>query len=190
MRLIASVAVLIGLNSIATGQTYVLEGQIISGTTLFTVDEPRPGIVFDGMGYPEGGYPVDYSGLLSVNADQGLWTFGFSATDDLETVDHTVDGPSAAEELPTNVLLASTTDLTIDFNSGFGWTTDFELEIDLPSETGSWTWSQDCAFCDLAWALPGATATVTSVTVVPEPTSVTLLLVGLVGVRLVSRRRN
>src|SRR5690606_40864720 len=98
----------------ATGQTFRLEGQITSGTTLFTVDELFYETQYDGIGFPEGGYPVDYVAFLTLNAEQQSWDFRFQATDALETVEHFVSAPLTSETTFANRILSTADALAID----------------------------------------------------------------------------
>lgn len=178
MRILAILAILASSSTMACGQTFLLEGQILSGTTLFTINEPDMGTEFGGFGFPEGGYPVPYTATLEADANSDLWDFSFAATDAVETVGLIVDGPSAVDMGDTNTVVSTPKNLTIEFSRFLTFGTNFNLELDLLNETGTWTWTEFCPVCDLARALPSATASVTSIQIVPEPHSLILAFAG------------
>lgn len=189
MRVLIVLVACVSSATTATGQTFLLEGEILSGTTLFTVNEPIRETDYGGLGFPEGGYPVSYAAIIDVEADDELWTFSFNATDAVETVLRGVDGPSTSNLGNRNEVLVTPSRLKIDFHRFSTFGTSFELDIDLSNETGSWSWGEFCPVCDLSHALPSAKASVTSVRVVPEPHSLLLCLGGLAVTASVARYR-
>ena len=126
-----------------------------------------------------GGYPVEYQATLVVDQAVGLWAFDFSATDAVQTVQHIVDGPMNSDRGTTNGIVLTEDRLDLDFFRFASRTTSFDLMLDFQSEAGSWNWNQDCPVCDLLFALPSATATISSIRVVPEPhSSVVMFIIG------------
>ena len=184
MRIVMTLALLVTFASLARGQTYLLEGEISSGTTLFSIDEPTLGTGFNGFGFPEGGYPVEYRATFVVDTDTDIWAFAFTATDAAETVLHIVDGPSPLDTAVTNEVMSTPTQLSIEFHRFSHIGTTFNLSVDLVDMTGAWNWSEDCPVCDLIYTLPSAEATVASIQVVPEPRSFQLILSCLVALPL------
>lgn len=169
MRGIVTIAFVFSSTQALLGQTYLLEGQISSGTTLFTANEPWIGTGFNELGYPKGGYPVPYIAVLLADVEKGFWEFSFRTTDDVEKVVHVVDGPSEADLGTTSQLLVNSDRVSIEFFRFSGVSTLFSLDLDLEQETGSWEWVEDCPVCDLVFAMPSAVATVSSIQIVPEP---------------------
>jgi len=171
-------------------QEYRVQGEIVIGTSLFPTDTVQAGVDFNEYGLPEGGYPIDFRAWLSIDQLAGVWQFRFESTDLLQTVMHTVDGPTTSDDGSQIELAISDQGVTIDFNS-FGTnaiSTDFALQLDFTSQTGSWSWTEDCPPCDLIVALPSAVGTVSTIWIVPEPSSIVLLFcVAFNG--LLSRRR-
>lgn len=175
--------------SLAYGQTYMLKGQIINGTSLFTVNEPKFETEYDRFGYPEGGYPVDFEAKLVVDPNLGLQEFNFSATDDVETV----YGGAVGDQLPnsgnTNNLLISDSHLSFEYMEHNGFFSRLVVDLDLETQSGIWTLNTFCPECDTVYALPSAYAEVTSMHVVPEPTYYAFAMVTLSSLLLCRRWR-
>lgn len=181
------IAVLFGCASSATlGQSFLLEGQITNGFSLFSQEEPTAGLESHEFGLPEGGYPVDYSAMLSVDTEAEFWTFSFNASDESETVLHNVSGPTLSSEISKNEISVTSGQVAIDFSSFF---TDFSINVDLELKAGTWQWAQDCPVCDLQFVPPGASASITSVREIPEPATATLVAFACSATLRVRRRR-
>jgi hypothetical protein len=166
--------VVISSSCIAEANTiYTIEGQITGGMSLFP-----PALFFlddDGIlqpilpfpeptdyGVPSGGYPVDYTAQLEIS-NTGGWSFDFFVRDEADQRHYSVAWRE--QSVWTNVVATTHETAIIDFD---GWYDRFDIDLDLLNETGAWSWSEHCPECFNIFDLPSATATVTSIEIVPE----------------------
>jgi hypothetical protein len=152
----------LALPSFASAQTgYLLKGEITNGSTLFPDQfiSSLPAAVY---GDPPEGYPIDYVGRLRVTPDND-WRFNFTAI----ASDQQVTLFLAPPVEPTLTLTSDR--LTIRSFIGTTFVESFDLDLNLESGVGDWSWVQDCFVCDLAYPLPSAFGTVTSVDIFAIP---------------------
>lgn len=184
----------------AAGQTFLIEGQITRGGL-------RSGLaVVDGfidirrVVYEN--YPIDYSATLVLDGQSSSWDFRFeydsvaSETDDLKyNVNSSPRNPQASpieytphmlNRVNQNQVLVSEASISIAFDDLSVYTESFDLEMDLDTGLGSWGWLKSCPVCSTT-GLPSAYATITSVQLIPEPSSLALL--SLAGGALLNRTR-
>ena len=148
-----SIVFLLLSSAVVAQSRYEIKGELTDGDSLFPeFDRNTP---WEEYGDPPNGYPVDYGGVLDILADN-TWSFAFTAIDQDQVAAHVISSNRAS----TIELRAS--DLTIDHFDGHSFLEQFELSLNLESGTGNWRWQQDCPVCDLAYPLPGASATITS----------------------------
>lgn len=165
MRRILITAILLAVPSTALAQEYLLKGEITDGSTLFSVSENvQWSIPWEVYGDPSDGYPIDYVARLNSSPDASDWTFHFAAKSSLDGnqthVATIVGDPS---------MIDASESLSITSIVGRSFLERFDLDLNLLEGSGSWSWSVDCPACDLAFPLPNATATVTSID--PAPTA-------------------
>ena len=152
------VAAFVSLPVFANAQTrYVLQGEITDGASLFPEHErPRP--PWEEYGDPAEGYPIDYAARLDVWAEDD-WRFNFTALAADEQTTHFTAPPLR----PT--LEFAEESLEIHQTIALGFAEFFDLSLDFQTGLGDWNWEQDCFDCLLAYPLPSASATVTSISV-------------------------
>ncbi len=157
------------------GAIYELEGQVTAGASLFPPVVKDLSIPFNDFGFPAGGFPVDFEARLEIGTEPTDWSFEFVLTDDERSVEYGISGSSHLFPRPEGiindvVLLPRRVAIELQDRSTAFWES-FSLNLDLENNTGQWDWGSICLACDLVYPLPAATATVTSIRVVPEPSS-------------------
>ena len=135
---------------------YVLRGEITDGSTLFPPGETQQELTWENYGDPPEGYPIDYTGRLNVGPGDD-WTFHFTAWSENLAVTHSL-APPVRPSIETGPET-----LVIDHVGGRSFVEWFHMDLNLDAGTGAWSWRQDCPVCDLAYPLPSAFSTVTSI---------------------------
>ncbi len=174
------------------GAIYEMEGQVTSGFSLFPPVEQDLTIPSGEFGIPAGGFPVDFKARLELGVEPTDWSFEFEVTDDERSVQYVVGGPRQTNNnhrFDKNNVTLLLGEVSIDFFKWASFSEGFNLLLDTDAGTGQWAWFEDCPVCDLIYLLPAATANVSSIRVVPEPSSVMIWwLVGVISLAT-SRRR-
>lgn len=168
------------------GAIYELEGQVTAGASLFPPVVKDLSIPLNEFGLPAGGFPVDFEARLELGPEPTDWSFEFVVTDDERTLGYTATNPS---EIPgfrgSNNVVLSLDQVTLDFSFFYE---RLNINLDLVQGTGQWDWAQFCPECDLIYSLPAVTASVTSIRVVPAPSSAILCVMAGVWSLVVLRR--
>lgn len=171
----------VAITSAVSAQTYQIEGLINEGASLFPSNGAAVGAEFDEFGLPDGGYPIPYQAELTIEGTD--WEFRFSTTDEEETVFYEILGLPPQRPFFQNDLTRILNEISIEYRNDDSFFTSFDLSLDLIDQSGAWSWFEDCLECDLLYSLPAAKATVTSLVIIPEPSSFWLLALGSLALR-------
>lgn len=156
--------VLLTLNHTVSAATYRIDGQITSA--LFLYDYPVPAIAVP--------FPVPYIGVFDYQPQLSLATFEFVA-DMSPLPPFPVD---VGENLFSSVLQEDAAGLVVDFDRAGNFFKRFDLTLDKSTGQGTWELVEGCLTCDYAIHPPNATATITSFSLIPEPGTWALTMLG------------
>ncbi len=173
------------------GAIYEIQGQVTGGYSLFPPVVQDLSISPGEFGVPVGGFPVDFEARLELGAEPTDWSFEFVVTDEVRSVEYLVAVPAPSEhntKSDKNNVTLLPEQIEIEMSSYRVDWEGFNLSLDLNAGTGRWDWAQDCPECDLLYSLPAATATVTSISAVPEPSTGMIGLIASVFSFAISRR--
>lgn len=168
-----TLALLIGSRVLPAAE-FRLEGQVMNGTSLFPPSTPVYGIPYYEYGAPAGGFPIDFVARLALGTSEKDWTFQFTLTDDERATNFSVGGPNVAGRRPdlmTNSVERTDRQISIQFANSPLASETFALSLDLAGGRGTWEWRLDCPVCDLQYPRPSASAIVSAIFPVPEPTT-------------------